>query len=767
MRACFAPTKALQNQFFQRSHQVNDNAFTLITSRAATLIQAQQSHAHILKTGLSGDTHLVNKLLSLYAHHHSFSDANLLLDSLPHPDIFSFAPLIYASSKISLFDHTLKAFSRLLAQRVAPDTYVLPSAIRACAGLAALNVGRQVHGYVFSSGFALDSFVQSALVHMYVKCNDLKDARKVFDTMPEPDVVSWSALAAGYAKEGDVVNAKEVFGQTGRLGIQPNSVSWNGLIAGFNQSGCFLEAVSVFHEMHLRGFMPDGTSISSVLPAIGDLSDLNIGIQIHAFVIKLGLKQDICIVSSLIDMYGKCNCAPEIMCVFEETDKKDLGACNAVVSGLSRTGHVDDAIRVFKQCRDEEMELNVVSWTSIIASCSQHGKDMEALELFREMQMDGVEPNRVTIPCLLPACGNIAALMHGKAAHSFSLRRGFVDDVFVSSALVDMYANCGRVDLSRLTFDKMPTRNLVSWNALLGGYAMHGKANEALGVLHSMLQNGGVKPDAITFTSVLSACSQTGLSEEGEYYFDVMTKDHGIEPRPEHYACMVSLLGRAGRLEEAHSLITKMPFKPDACVWGALLSSCKTHHSMHLGEVAANELFKLEPTNPGNYILMSNIYAYNKKFNEVDKIRKKMEDLGLRKNPGCSWIEVKNIVHMLLAGDKSHPQMRMIMEKLAELSLEMKKSGVLPNTDFVLQDVEEQEKEQILCGHSEKLAVVLGILNTGKGYPLRVIKNLRICGDCHSFMKFISMFEGREIFVRDTNRFHHFKDGVCSCMDYW
>ncbi|VFR01387.1 unnamed protein product [Cuscuta campestris] len=758
--------KAIHHSHFFETSQLN-HILRLVSTRAATLAQAQQSHAYIVKTGFSGDTHLANKLLSLYAHHHRFADADRLLRSLPQPDVFSFAPLIYASSKVSLFDQTLRFFSGLLARGLLPDVYVLPSAIRACAGLSALVIGRQLHGYVLKAGFALDCFVQSSLVHMYVKCSNLEDAHKVFDEMHEPDVVSWSALAAGYAKEGDTANAIGLFRKAESLGIQPNLVSWNGMIGGFNQSGCFLEAVSLFREMHLRGCTPDGTSISSVLPAIGDLGNLNVGIQVHGFVIKLGCKLDICIVSSLIDMYGKCGCTTEMSLVFEDMAQKDLGACNAMISGLSRNGLVDEAVKVFKQCRDEGMDANVVTWTSMIASCSQHGRDMEALELFREMQTVGVEPNCVTIPCVLPAFGNIAALMHGKAAHCFSIRRGFLDNVFVASALVDMYANCGRVDLSKLTFDKMATKNLVSWNALIGGYAMHGKAAEAINTLHLMMQSGGEKPDAISFTSVLSACSQTGLSKEGEHYFEIMAKDHGIKPRLEHYACMVSLLGRAGRLKEAHSLITKMPFEPDACVWGSLLSSCKTHRNMHLGEVAANELFKLEPTNPGNYILLSNIYASNKKWNEADRIRKKMEDLGLRKNPGCSWIEVKNKVHMLLAGDKSHPQMTQIMEKLAELGFEMKKSGFLPDTDFVLQDVEEQEKEQILCGHSEKLAVVLGILNTGKGYPLRVIKNLRICGDCHSFMKFASRFEGREIFVRDTNRFHHFKDGACSCMDYW
>ncbi|KAL3514810.1 hypothetical protein ACH5RR_027527 [Cinchona calisaya] len=737
-----------------------------LNSPAATLSEAKQAHANSLKAGLSTQTHVAAKILSLYANHQCFAEADLLLYSLPQPDIFSFTTLINASSKYENFRHTLKLFVKMLAHRLFPDNRILPSVIKACAGLSALKLGRQLHGFGLTSGLALDSFVESSLVHMYIKCNALTYARKVFNKMAEPDVVCGSALASGYAKKGDVNSANMVFGEMEKLGIEPNLVSWNGMIAGFNQSGHFFKAVSVFRSMHSDGFRCDGVSVSSVLAAVGDLEDIIIGIQVHGYASKLGLRSDKCVVSSLVDMYGKCGCALETLRVFEEMDQKDVGTCNALIASLSRNGMVDDALKTFKKYRGQGMELNVVSWTSMIACCSQHGKDTEALELFREMQMVGVKPNSITIPCLLPACASIAALAHGKAAHCFSFKRGFADDVFVCSALIDMYSNCGRIQAAKQCFDRMPRRNLVCWNAMIGGYAMHGMVKEAINIFQ-LMQSSGQKPDFVSFTSLLSACSQRGLVEVGKSYFNSMSGDYKIEARMEHYACMVSLLGRAGKLQEAYSLVNEMPFEPDACVWGALLSSCRVQHNMELGEVAANRLFELEPKNPGNYVLLSNIYAARGKWTEVDKVRDMMKNAGLRKNPGYSWIEVKNKVHMLLAGDKSHPQMMQILEKLNKLSMEMKKAGYLPDTDFVLQDVEEQEKEHILCGHSEKLAVVFGILNTSPGTALTVMKNLRICGDCHTAIKFISSFEKREILVRDTNRFHHFKDGVCSCGELW
>jgi len=465
-------------------------------------------------------------------------------------------------------------------------------------------------------------------------------------------------------------------------------------------------------------------------------------------------------------MYGKCGRADEIVRVFDESCHMDVASCNALVAGLSRNSQVSEALRLFREFVARGVELNVVSWTSIVACCAQNGRDLEAVDLFREMQAQGIEPNSVTIPCVLPAFANVAALMHGRSAHCFVLRKGFFHDIYVGSALVDMYAKCGRVRDGRKIFDAMPSRNVVSWNAMIGGYAMHGEAASAVQLFHSMLKCKQ-KPDMVTFTCVLAACSQAGLTEEGRRYFNEMQKEHGISPRMEHYACMVTLLGRAGKLDEAYDLISDMPFEPDGCIWGSLLGSCRGYGNVDLAEVAAEKLFYLEPQNAGNYVLLSNIYASKKVWEGVNRVREMMKGVGLKKEKGCSWIEIKKKVHMLLAGDNSHPMIAAITEKLKQLNIEMRRLGFAPSTYFVLHDVEEQEKDDILAVHSEKLAVALGLISTSPGTPIRVIKNLRICDDCHEAMKFISSFEGRELSVRDTNRFHHFTDGKCSCGDYW
>ncbi|XVF63637.1 hypothetical protein PTKIN_Ptkin09bG0102600 [Pterospermum kingtungense] len=700
---------------------LNRSIVVCLNSAVATLAQTRQAHAYTLKIGVCNDSLISTKLISQYANHRCFAEADLVLNSISEPSISSFSSLIYALNKSNLFSRSLGVFSRMLSNGILPDTHVLPNIIKACGKLSAFKLEREVHSIVCKFGFDSDSVVQASLVHMYLKSDRVRDARNVFERLPEGDVVTCGALISAYARKGCVNEARQIFYGMQRFGVEPNLVSWNGMITGFNQSGNYDEAVVMFREMHSEGFHPDDITISSVLSAVGDLERLNIGIQVLCYVIKLGLLRCKFVICALMDMFGKCACAGELMKVFEETDQEvmDVGARNALITGLSRNGLVDEALEVFDGFRVYGRELNVVSWTSMISGCSQNGKDIEALELFREMQSAGVKPNSVTIPCLLPACGNIAALIHGKAAHGFALRTGIENDVHVGSALVDMYAKCGRIHLSRLCFDWIANKNSVCWNAIMGGYAMHGKAKEAIDIFH-LMQRKGHKPDFISFSCVLSACSQGGLTEEGWHFFNSMYRDHGIKPKMEHYSCMVNLLGRSGKVEEAYAMIKQMPFEPDACVWGALLGSCRLHNNVGIGEIAASNLFELEPSNPGNYILLSNIYASKAMWKEVDAVRDVMRNRGMKKNPGCSWIEIKNQVHMLLAGDKSHPQRSRIIEKLYNLSMEMKKAGYLPDTKLVLQDVDEQDKEQILCGHSEKLAVAFGLLNTPPGSPLQL-----------------------------------------------
>jgi pentatricopeptide repeat protein len=329
-----------------------------------------------------------------------------------------------------------------------------------------------------------------------------------------------------------------------------------------------------------------------------------------------------------------------------------------------------------------------------------------------------------------------------------------------------MYSKCGSIEDAFQTFDVMSERNVISWNAMIAGCAQHGCGKEALKLFAQMPQ-AGIEPDHISFVSALSACSHSGLVDEGLQLFDSMCRDYCIAPREVHYACMIDLLGRAGRLDEARDFMKTIPFAPDAYVWGALLGACRLYGNIDLGKHAAECLFQLEPHNAAKYVLLSNIYAAAGRWDDVAKVRKIMKDRGVQKQPGCSWIEVKNKVHTFMVEDKSHPQTEEIYSTLEELARQMEAAGYVPDTNFVLHDVEMEQKEHSLYHHSEKLAIAFGLISTLPGLPVRIIKNLRVCGDCHTATKFISKIVEREIIIRDANRFHHFKDGLCSCGDYW
>lgn len=433
-----------------------------------------------------------------------------------------------------------------------------------------------------------------------------------------------------------------------------------------------------------------------------------------------------------------------------------------MIEGNAKCGNLDAARQLF----DKMPEKNVVSWTAIMAGYAQLGYGEEALVLFYQMKQLGVEPDQLTFANVLQACACSALLSEGKQVHVHVIRSGFEWHFVLATALVDMYAKCGRIEDSHRIFDSMSARDVVAWNAMIAGYGKHGYARKALQLFEQMRQSG-IRPTRISFTNVLSACSHAGLVDEGCYYFNSMTQDYNIIAESEQYACMVDLLGRAGRLDEALAFIQKMSIEPTADVWGALLASCRIHGNMWLGKLAAERLFKLRPDRAGTYVALSNIYSAAGRWDEAAKLRRLMNDRGVKKEPGYSWVQVKNRVHTFSVGDTAHPQIEHIYAMLDKLAGQMKTAGHVPNTNFALHDVDDEQKEHMLYHHSEKLAIAFALISTPPGTSIQIVKNLRICVDCHTAAKFISKIVGREIVIRDANRFHHFKDGLCSCGDYW
>lgn len=503
------------------------------------------------------------------------------------------------------------------------------------------------------------------------------------------------------------------------------------MIGGFAKIGDLGSCLGIFKEFLRSGSRIDNFTLPFALRACRDSKSIRWGMEIHHLVYKSGLHSDVFVSAAVVDMYVKCGC-------------------------------IEDARKVF-----DRMPLrDTVAWTVMIAGYAECGNPEESLILFDKMEEEGIVPDKVTLVAAVFACAKLGAMHKARLIRDYIARMKFSLNVFLGTAMIDMYAKCGSVDDAREIFDQMRERNVITWSSMISAYGIHGRGKEALELFTRMLQSR-VQPNEITFVSLLSACSHAGLVDEGRKHFHMMKRDYLIQPDVKHYTCMLDLLGRAGKLDEALELTRKMEVEKDEGIWGALLGACRIHGNIELAEKAAQNLLQLGPRNPGYYVLLSNIYANAGRWEDVANVREQMNDRTLKKIPGWTVIEINNKNYKFKVGDKTHPQSKEIYEMLKTLREKLELAGYLPDTNFVLHDVDEELKAEFLYSHSEKLAIAFGLIAATEGSTIRITKNLRVCGDCHTFTKMVSAIMHREIVVRDANRFHHFEDGSCSCRDYW
>ncbi|KAK9136622.1 hypothetical protein Sjap_007216 [Stephania japonica] len=622
----------------------------------------------------------------------------------------------------------------------------------------------------------------NGMVSGYVKNGMIGEARKVFDEMPERNVVSWTSMVRGYVQEGEMLEAESLFWRM----PEKNVISWtvmlggliqggridearrlydgmperdvvarSSMIAGYCQEGRMREAREIFDEMPRRNVITWTTMIS------GYAQSLQVDIARKLFEV-MPEKNEVSWLAMLTG-YTQCGRMEEALELFKSMPERPISVFNAMILGYGQNGMLDRAREVFDQMRERDDG----SWSAIIKAYARNGFELEALDIFAKMQKAGIRANYPALIYIITVCSSLAILDHGRQVHAKVLQLEFDLEVFVASALITMYVKCGELVKARRVFDEFTTKDVVMWNSMISGYAQHGLGEEALEVFDKMC-TARMAPDDVTFIGVLSACSYTGRVKYGREIFEAMKLKYSVEPTAEHYACMVDLLGRAGHIQEALHMIEQMPVEADAVVWGSLMGACRTHLNTDVAEIAAKKLLQLEPENAGTYILLSNIYASKKKWKDVEELRKSMRTRKVSKSPGCSWIEAEKKVHMFTGGDViSHPDHKLILGMLDKLGGLLREVGYCPDSSFVLHDVDEEQKVHSLGYHSEKLAVAFGLLKIPEGLPIRVMKNLRVCGDCHSAIKLIAKVTEREIILRDANRFHHFKNGVCSCRDYW
>ncbi|CAI9261694.1 unnamed protein product [Lactuca saligna] len=638
-----------------------------------SLTDIKKLHAHVITSGLltQWESRYIPALLSSgYALSGHLPYARQLFDKLHQRTKRSYNSMIKLYTEKGLPYNALEMFVEMLKSGTTkPDRLTYPFVVKSCAELSMLQFGLSVHGLILHSGVESNTFVGNSLLAMYMSFGKKDEAKRVFDEMHDKCVVSWNTLISGcfkngfaneslsvfnemidskmeidnativsilpacaylkeidigrkihdlvkknnldenlyvrnalidmYVKCGEMEDARTVFNETNQRDV----VTWTSMINGYIVNGDTRTAISLCPLMLHEGVNPNALTLASLLSSCADLKHLKHGKTFHAWAMKNNLDSDVNVETGLIDMYAKCTFFTYSFRTFNKTSKTRTAPWNAILSGSIENGLYTDAILFFKN-----------------------------------MRLEGVGPNEATIKCVLPAYAITTNLKQVTNFHGYLMTSGFLSKSDLATGLIDIYSKSGALEQAYVQFTEIPLkeRDIVLWSVLISGYGKHGNGEGAVSVFNQMVECK-VEPNEVSFTSVLHACSHSGLVDEGLRLFKMM-EDYGITPRPYHYTCVIDLLGRAGRVEEAYGLITKMPVSPNCTVWGALLGACAVHENVELGEVAAKKLFELEPENTGNYILMGNIYAAVGRWEEAENVRNMMNQIGLRKSPAHSFV---------------------------------------------------------------------------------------------------------------------------------
>ncbi|XP_071701894.1 pentatricopeptide repeat-containing protein At5g03800-like isoform X2 [Rutidosis leptorrhynchoides] len=729
------------NFFFQMRDlgiELNEYSFVAILTvcgRFSDLQFGLQVHCLAVKLGFVDDSFVGNALMGFYCRFHGCLDCVVkVFDEMSQrgsTNISSWNTVISCFIKECMYDKALELFHDLLVgtDGVEVDGFTLSTVLTACTEHGAINEGFGVHACAVKYGLVDDNLsVGNALIGFYSKCGNVKDVVRLFDRMVNKDVITWTQMISAYMESGLVEMAEEVFDKM----PERNCVSYNTLLQGFCQKGYASKALRMFCIMVNEGVELDDFSLSIVINACGLLADKSTSEQIHGFVLKCGYGLNDRIESALIDMCTKC-------------------------------GRIDDAEELFNS--HSLTQNSSIIWTSMICGYARHGLPFEALSLFFKGQGENfIAIDEVVSTAVLGVCATLGFDQIGQQIHSNAIKLDLLHDIKVGNALIGMYSKCGNMIAAIRVFDSMKRHDIVSWNSLLACYIFHKQGDNALDLWEKMKKKN-IKPDSITTLLIISAYTHTKLNMVNECYafFQYMKTSYNIGPDSNHYASLVNVFGKWGLLEEAYDIIKNMPYEPDPFVWKALLDQCRTHMNTVIGKKAAKEILAKKPNDPSTYILVSNLYSASGRWHCSETVREEMREKGIQKRPGKSWIIHENKVHSFYARDKSHARFKDIYSGLDILVMECLKIGYVPDTNFVLHEVEEHQKRDFLYYHSAKLAVTYGLLMTNGRMPVRVMKNILLCGDCHSFFKYVSIVTKREIHIRDASGFHCFANGECTC----
>jgi len=611
----------------------------VLLKKCKRLSDINQIHARLLTTGFIKNTFLTTKIIlsfstSLHApliefarfiffRHHAFEFDEK--EEEEEKDPFLWNAIIKTYSHGHDPKEAMWLVSLMLENGAFADKFTLSLVLKACSRVGLVKEGMQIHGLLKKLEFGSDLFLQNCLISFYVKCGCLVRASQVFDRMPKRDSVSYNSMIDGYVKGGRIDLARVVFDCIPLE--ERNLISWNSLIRGYAQSeDGILVAWQLFEKMPER-----------------DLISWN----------------------SMIDGCVKCGRMEDAQGLFDRMPNRDIVSWANMIDGYAKNGRVDIARSLF----DEMPERDVVACNAMMGGYVQNGYCMEALGIFYGMQSDGnFLLDNATLLIALSAIAQLGHIDKGVAIHRFIEEIGFSLNGRLGVALIDMYSKCGSIENAMMVFENIKEKSVDHWNAIIGGLAIHGLGELAFDFLMEM-ERMRVEPDDITFIGLLNACGHAGLVKEGMMCFELMRRVHKVEPKLQHYGCMVDILGRAGHIEEAKNFVEEMPFEPNDVIWRSLLSACKTHESFNVGQPVAENLMRLDSPSPSSYVLASNMYAGLGKWNDVRKVRAMMKQKNLKKIPGCSWIELEGHVYAFFVQDKSHPQFSGIYSILDSLSM--------------------------------------------------------------------------------------------------
>ncbi|KAL1330210.1 hypothetical protein HN51_047361 [Arachis hypogaea] len=598
------------------------------------LRQGKQLHARFFLFSITPNNFLGSKLVTFYAKCNLMHHARKVFDEIPSKNSFSWNAMLMGYSFNGMFHKTLDLFYTFsFTHTVCIDNFTISCVLKALSSLfCSSNSAKEVHCFVIRGGLDRDLFVMNALVTCYSRCDQVVLARKVFDGMPERD-----------------------------------TVSWNSMISGYSQGGFYEECKRLYLEM--LG-VPDAATVASVMQACGQSGDLVFGMEVHQMVNDSGMEMDMLLCNAVIAMYAKCGSLDYAQELFDEMSEKDEVTYGSMISGYMVYGFVDKAMAVFR----EMARPTLSNWNAVISGMVQNNQYERVLDLVQEMQASGSRPNAVTLASVLPSFSYFSNLRGGKEVHAYAVRRNYVQNIYVATAIIDTYGKLGFIHGAQKVFDQSQSRSLIIWTAVITAYAAHGDASLALGLYARMLDEG-IKPDPVTITAVLTACAHSGLVDEAWDIFNSMPSNCGIQPLMEQYACMVSVLSRAGKLSEAADFISKMAIKPSAKVWGALLHGASVYGDVEMGKFVCDHLFEIEPENTGNYIIMANLYSRYGRWEEADDVREKLKGIGLQKIRGSSWIETSRGLISFIAKDVSNERSDEIYALLEGLLSLMREEG--------------------------------------------------------------------------------------------